>query len=236
MHSRDQYPGFASGDASLSKRIHPHPSSPNEVSRSPRLRSVESAKLIEHQMYFWGRDVLHPNGNLLCAAGFQGFRRADCPHKVRCYSLKIPLGEITLHSTGVSFQTGNGSPGVIYLRPTHRLYHFEKGAILLPFQRNELDSLRRLLPNEFPPALTTLLAFVHAYEQWAGNQGLPESRLNAWREQKSSASKGIRWLKPADSRRWLEACLDARQAADPNQYTTPESFSFPQRKVSQRKS
>jgi hypothetical protein len=37
------------------------------ASRWPRFRNVEAAKLLEHQMYFWGKDVLHPAGNLLVA-------------------------------------------------------------------------------------------------------------------------------------------------------------------------
>ena len=34
------------------------------TSALPRLRSVEAAKLLEHQMYFWGKDVLRSGGKL----------------------------------------------------------------------------------------------------------------------------------------------------------------------------
>ena len=202
--------------------------SPKQAVGLPRLRSVESAKLIEHQMYFWGRDVLHPDGNLLVAAGCQTFRRTECSHAVRCYRLKTSAALITLHSTGVSLQPMDGSPGVAFLRPTHRLYHLSEGTLPLPYDKNALRSLRGILPREFPQALTTLLAFVQAYEGWAADQWLPEgSRLAAWREQKSSATKGVRWLKPQDSLQWLDACLASRQTADPNRYIAPEAFQFP---------
>lgn len=198
------------------------------LSELPRFRSVESAKLIEHQMYFWGRDVLSPNGNLLMAAGCQSFRREECSHAVRCYRLETSVAAITLHSTGISLQMADGSPGVVYLRPTHQLYHVPEGALPLPYGRDVQRSLRRVLPKEFPQALTTLLSFVRAYEQWAGDEWLPEgSRLAAWKEQRSSATKGVRWLKPQDSLRWLDACLASRQTAAPNQYTAPETFHFP---------
>ncbi len=201
---------------------------PSQVSGLPRLRSVESAKLIEHQMYFWGRDVLHPDGNRLVAAGCQSFRRTECSHAVRCYQLETPAAQIILHSTGVSLQPTDGSPGVVFLRPTHRLYHLPEGALPLPYDKDTVRSLRGILPSEFPKALTTLLAFVQAYEDWAADQWLPTgSRLAAWREQKSSATKGIRWLKPQESLQWLDACLASRQTADPNQYIAPEAFQFP---------
>jgi len=195
----------------------------------PRLRSVEAAKLIEHQMYFWGRDVLHSDGNLLVAAGCQRFRHANCSHAVRCYRLETPEAVITLHSTGISLQGIDGEPGVVYLRPTHRLYHLNKGARALPYSREGLRSVRRVLPHEFPAALTSLLAFVWAYEQWAGTRCPPGSRLTAWREQKVTATKGVRWLKPEESMRWLDACLAARKEADPDRYLAPDAFEFPAR-------
>lgn len=229
MRSPQQFPGRGRGKASLSLRAVPAPrhGGPDALNGLPRLRSIESAKLIEHQMYFWGWDVLHPEGNLLIAAGCRSFHRADCPHAVRCYRLETPAAVVTLHSTGVSLRTAGGSPGVVYLRPTHRLYHVPEDTVPLPYGKGVLRSMRRLRPNEFSPALTALLAFVRAYERWAAHRWHPESRLAAWREQKSSASKGVRWLKPKDSLRWLDACLAAREAAEPNQYTAPEAFEFP---------
>ena len=191
----------------------------------PRLRSVESAKLMEHQMYFWGRDVMHPSGNLLVAAGCERFRREDCAHMVSCYRYETESVVIILHSTGVSLRGKEGGPGVVYLRPTHRLYQFEEG-FPLPYQASLLRSLRRLRPNEFPPALTGLLAFVQAYEQWASGAVSRGSRLAAWREQRSTATKGVRWLKPSDSMRWLERCLAARRAVNPAELSTLGPFEF----------
>lgn len=178
-------------------------------------------------MFFWGWDVLHPEGNLLIEAGCQSYHRADCPHAVHCYRLRTSAAEVILHSTGVSLQMPDEPTGVAYLRPTHQLYHVAEGTTPLPYEKSALRSMRRIRPNEFSPALTALLAFVRAYEKWAAHRWHPDSRLAAWREQKSSATKGVRWLKPADSLRWLDACLAARKATDPDGYTSPNAFGFP---------
>jgi hypothetical protein len=229
MHSIQQIPAFtrASGKASRRTDTQSRLRRPSDVSKWPRFRSVESAKLIEHQMYFWGQDVLHPAGNLLIAAGCQDFRREDCPHAVRCYQLETAVATITLHSTGVSLQPKDGTSGVVYLRPTHRLYHLAAGIPPLPYQKDKDSSLRRLLPKAFPPALSLLLALVRAYERWAAHHWEPGSRLAAWRDQRATATKGIRWLPPEDSLRWLDACLAARKAVDPAHHNAPEAFRFP---------
>ncbi len=201
----------------------PKQSAPKTRGRIPRLRSVEAAKFLEHQMYFWGQDVLHPKGNLLVTAGCKRFQRPNSPHAVHCYTLKTPVASITLHSTGVALQPLDGSPGVTYLRPTHRLYHDPQHRLPLPYEKGNLTSLQRILPNEFPPALTTLLTFVRAYEQWAAPQLPPGARLAAWREQKTTATRGVRWLKPKESLEWLDACLTASHPDEPHS----ETFPFP---------
>lgn len=77
------------------------PSGVPSVAVLPRRRSVEAAKLLEHQMYFWGRDVIHALGNLLVVRGATPFRPEAPAHKVRCYDLRSPQGRVVLHSTGV---------------------------------------------------------------------------------------------------------------------------------------
>lgn len=130
--------------------------------RLPRLRSVEAAKLLEHQMYFWGKDVLHPAGNLLVALGCSSFRRDDAPHHVRCYALTAPQGRVVLHSTGVLLQPDEGQCGIAYLRPAHRLYHVPPQAMPLPCASAKVihPGLRSVKSTEFPATLTRLLQFV----------------------------------------------------------------------------
>lgn len=184
------------------------------ASALPRLRSVEAAKLLEHQMYFWGKDVLHPAGNLLVALGCTPFRRDEAPHQVRCYALTTPQGRVILHSTGVMFQPDEGESGIAYLRPAHRLYHMPPQILPLPCAtaKSIHPGLRSVKSTEFPAALTSLLLFVRDYETRVAAQLPARAREEAWREHRRTATHGIKWLPPADSRRWLDACL-ARSAS-----------------------
>ena len=177
----------------------------------PRVRSVEAARLLEHQMFFWGKDVLAPQGNLLAAYGCQRFRCADLPHAVHCYEIASPHGRVVLHSTGVWMGGAEESTdGIVYLRPTHRLYHAAPGPLPLPCASlaqvpAHLRSVRAA--ETLPPTLVRLLRFVRDYETWAAPH-LPErARDKAWREHRRTASHGVRWLPPAASRRWLAAAL-----------------------------
>ena len=177
----------------------------------PRLRSVEAARLLEHQMFFWGKDVLAPQGNLLAAYGCRRFRREDLPHTVHCYEITSPHGRVVLHSTGVWMGGAEeNADGIVYLRPTHRLYHAAPGPLPLPSPR--LTSVPAYLRSvraaeALPPALLRLLRFVRDYELWAAPRLPARARDEAWREHRRTASHGVRWLPPSDSRRWLDAAL-----------------------------
>lgn len=179
------------------------------ASALPRLRSVEAAKLLEHQMYFWGKDVLSPQGNLLVTLGGTPFHRDDAPHHVRCYAMTIPQGRVILHSTGVLFRPEEGQGGIAYLRPAHRLYHVPPQEMPLPCASAKCipSHLQPVRASEFPEPLRQLLQFVRDYEVRAAPHLPARARDDAWREHRRTASHGIKWLPPADSRRWLDACL-----------------------------
>jgi len=179
----------------------PIPASRSSASPLPRQRSVEAAKLLEHQMYFWGKEGLHPAGNLIVAFGGTPYRRDDAPHAVRCYALTTTQGHPILQSTGVLLQPSEGQCGIAHLRPAHRLYHIPPHAMPLPCPSAKAIAvnLRTVRPTEFPPTLTRLLRFVREYEQWAARRLPDHARESAWREYRRTASRGTKWLPPADS-------------------------------------
>ena len=160
-------------------------------------------------MYFWGKDVLHPAGNLLVALGGTPFRDDTVAHKVRCYALNTPQGRVVLHSTGVLLQPAHGDCGIAYLRPTHRLYHAPLQEMPLPCASAKAipATLPPVMASEFPSCLRLLLQFVRAYEAQAARILSAHARDHTWCEYRRTASRGIKWLRPADSARWLEACL-----------------------------
>ena len=73
--------------------------------------------------------------------------------------------------------------------------------------RRRSADLQPVKATEFPAALTRLLQFVRDYENQAAARLPARAREDAWREHRRTATHGIRWLPPADSRRWLDACL-----------------------------
>jgi hypothetical protein len=160
-------------------------------------------------MYFWGKDVLHPAGNLLVALGGTPFRNDAVAHKVRCYTLNTPQGRIVLHSTGVLLQPADSGCGIAYLRPTHRLYHvlLQDMPLPCPSAKSIPDTLPPVRASDFPSSLILLLQFVRDYEAQAARILPTHAREQAWREYRRTASRGIKWLRPVDSTRWLEACL-----------------------------
>lgn len=179
--------------------------------RLSRFRSVEAAKLLEHQMYFWGKDVLHPKGNLLVVLGGTPFRNDAVAHKVRCYEMNTPQGRVVLHSTGVCLQPTGEERAIAYLRPTHSLYHVPPVHMPLPCAsaRDIPTDLHCVSPREFPTSLSRLLRFVREYEERVASFLTAHARHEAWREYHRTARHGIKWLPPAESRRWLDACLAA---------------------------
>ncbi|MDF1826616.1 MAG: hypothetical protein P1U68_18375 [Verrucomicrobiales bacterium] len=64
-----------------------------------RLRALlrDFTTLLGQQMYFWGRDVLHPRGNLLCESGFER-RKSGGLEGTSCYRRNLgDDGIIELH-------------------------------------------------------------------------------------------------------------------------------------------
>ena len=109
----------------------------------PAVTVGNAVKLLEQQMYLWGRDVLSPWGNLLVARGARTFRREDRRHDVRCYEFGTDDGTVLLHSTGVEYHFrvedgrleaagAGGAAGLAYLRPHHRAFVLPAGGSVLP--------------------------------------------------------------------------------------------------------
>ena len=132
-------------------------------------------------------------------------------HRVHCYEVETTRGRVVLHSTGVLFQTLEGGDGIAYLRPVHRLYHVPLREMPLPCAsaRQVPAALRSVSPLEFPAGLWRLLDFVRCYETWAARRLAPDARIAAWRDRRNTARLGVKWLPPAESARWLDACLAA---------------------------
>ena len=75
-------------------------------------------------MYFWGRDVIHPEGNLLCENGFDR-RKSEGLEGTSCY--RKPLGDgtfVELHGAcaGHYHPAPSTDPNFLYIRSRKRCF------------------------------------------------------------------------------------------------------------------
>ena len=78
----------------------------NEGRRKLRFRAAEATKLIEQQMYLFGRDVLHPRGNLLRGYGCTAGKLPGQKHHIRVYLHAAPGMLVTLQKYLISEYRG----------------------------------------------------------------------------------------------------------------------------------
>lgn len=113
----------------------------NGATRAARIFTPEIERLgetlLHHQCWFFGRDILHPAGNLLIRYGFKRCGVPDGAAGSNCYRLcrAAPL-EINLWGWGVFF--GNGSlGGILIKRYDFRPRLFAAGNLNVPVFKSE---------------------------------------------------------------------------------------------------
>ncbi|MEM7700249.1 MAG: hypothetical protein AAF236_17790, partial [Verrucomicrobiota bacterium] len=116
----------------LSRRPPRSEATPVEAIAVSRLRALlrDFTELLGQQMYFWGRDVIHPRGNLLCENGFER-RKSEGLEGTSCYRLELGDGSfIELHGACAGYYDPSFSEGrsFLYIRNRKRcfLYSGEK--------------------------------------------------------------------------------------------------------------
>ncbi|MEM9480482.1 MAG: hypothetical protein AAGA58_12585, partial [Verrucomicrobiota bacterium] len=72
---------------------------------------------MHQQMFFWGRDAIHPSGNLFVQAGFEK-RPSEGLQGTSCYRLPWQDGHIELHGSHAGWLSGGG--GMFFVRPLSR--------------------------------------------------------------------------------------------------------------------
>ena len=112
MRSSKSYPVIANDLHSLGLSV-------GSENTAPSLNNLrrESRQVLGIQMSRWGRDVLHPEGNLLIRFGLQRFREPGQFGSSR-YRCHWAGRTVELHSTCVGIY-GDESPGIVFLR-AHR--------------------------------------------------------------------------------------------------------------------
>ncbi len=107
------------------------------MSGSPAIRDAsrfggllrDLAAGLRQQMFFWGRDVVHPSGNLLLAQGFAKAKSAGL-QGTSCYGLDWQGGRMELHGACAGWYGPEG--GFVFIRPHGRCHAWRGGGPPVP--------------------------------------------------------------------------------------------------------
>lgn len=139
---------------------------------SPETRRL-GAVLLDQQMWCWGRDICHPDGNLLVEYGFVRLAAPQQAGKGRiasAYQLSRPAGILTLWGFGLWYSAG---AGIFLRRYDFRPRMADCPAAPLIWRVDELPALR--MPAESEAAIARALlaqaaARISAYETWVAQR------------------------------------------------------------------
>lgn len=156
---------------------------------------------LTQQMYFWGRDVIHPSGNLLVAHGFDR-RKSEGLEGTSCYRKALEEGYIELHGACAGWYSGeSGVPGFLYIRTRRRCYLYEGEEPPVPGFYS--DHLLRTDPGTgLVERSRRFLAWWLDYERWITEVTGPGYRTACYRTF-AKLPKSAPWLPPAAGIDWL---------------------------------
>jgi hypothetical protein len=153
------------------------------------------------QMFFWGRDVIHPRGNLLCEHGFDR-RPSTGLEGTSCYRKEIDGGEIELHGACVGwYPNSRETAGFLFIRNRRRCFCYTGGEPPAPgvYQSDHLH------PGPAADLFALSQQFLEwwlAYEDWISTvtgTGYRDACYRAFRK----LPKSDPWLPPDEGIDWL---------------------------------
>lgn len=155
---------------------------------------------LRQQMFFWGRDVLHPQGNLLVSAGLEKTRSRGL-QGTSCYGTDWRGGRIELHGACAGWYAPGG--GVAFIRTLDRCVGWLPSAPPVPgaWPREHIEPLEPALLRE---RSLPFLDWWIAYEEEILRVHGPDYRDRCFREFKALPGSKP-WLPPTEALRWLRA-------------------------------
>lgn len=153
------------------------------------------------QMYFWGRDVIHPTGNLLCHYGFER-RASEGLDGTSCYRMEFDGDRIELHGACVGRYSREGE-GFLFVRNRRSCFLYRDSEPPAPgLYANEL--LRSGTAAETFAASQRFLDWWLDYEKWIASVTKPGYR-DRCHQLFAKLPKSKPWLTPGQANLWLRA-------------------------------
>ena len=185
-----------------------------EESTKLSLLLKDCARGFYQQMYFLGKDVIHPTGNQLEAYGFvktpsHGLKGTSC------YTHESDARTVELYGSCAGLYTDLAS--MVFLRKRCRFYRWVGEQKLVAGKWSKADI--NLTPADaMLTSLTPLLEWWLDYEKWveeAFGENYRERCFNEWRKVNREAS----WLPPATATEWVKQLLKQK-----NKHVRPKNF------------
>jgi len=157
------------------------------------------------QMYFWGKDVIHPKGNQLEAYGFiksqsKGIKGTSC------YTYHSDSKTIELYGSCAGYYTERSK--LVFLRPRNRFYEWLPEHKLVAGRWSQQD----LLSHKADEMFTALIPFLQwwlMYEQWILEQHGRKYREQCYHEW-SKVNRKLTWLSPELAMQWVREFLEKK--------------------------
>lgn len=221
------------------------PANPEPISGGcaspPRMRGLlrDFTAALGQQMFFWGRDVISPKGNLLCEFGFDRRPSAGLDG-TSCYSLEYDGDVIELHGACVGRYSENGD-GFLFVRNLRKFFLYPGEQPPHPGFYAE-DHLRSGSPTEMYHASCRFLDWWLDYETWIAGTTPSGYRGTCFRHFRK-LPKSKEWLPPEQGFQWLREFRDnpftlrrsrewKRKESTPNRFTDARSKGLPRPGVS----
>lgn len=167
------------------------------------------------QMYFLGKDVIHPAGNQLIKYGFE--KSASKGLKgTSCYSLDSNDQLIDLYGSCAGVYSGDSQ--LVYLRERCRFYHWLSDSPLVAGQWSQGDVSVGDAQDIFT-SLAPLLKWWLEYESWIKENLGTEHRDTCYRQWSKIKTK-VNWLPPESATEWVKGFLEQK-----DQMTRPDKLS-----------
>jgi hypothetical protein len=167
---------------------------------------------LAQQMYLWGCDVRHPDGNALVRAGLQRIARIDTAGEgTSLYRLERANGWIELHGFCAGWRPHDPqATGMLYIRRCHRI--FLAHGSMTP-GRYDMSRLHSGTVDEILLASEPLLRWWAEYEKWAAAELGAAWRKDCWRDY-VKLRHARPWLTPPRAVDWLLEFLENPRTAE----------------------
>lgn len=158
---------------------------------------------MHQQMFFWGRDVIHPEGNLFEQTGFEK-RPSEGLQGTSCYRRPWQDGHIELHGSHAGWLTRSG--GMFFVRPLSRVVRWLDDSPPIPGEWPRERYSRRLDTELYKVACPFL-------DWWLEHEAEVLRLFGAvYREDCHQKYKSLprarAWLRPETARRWVTGLRD----------------------------